>query len=679
MKHRSEIDGLRAIAVIPVILFHAGFELFSGGYVGVDIFFVISGYLITRILLDEIERGDFSILRFYERRARRILPALFVVMAACIPFAWMWMMPDQLRDFGRSVVTVVLFVSNFLFWREEGGYFAAAAELKPLLHTWSLAVEEQYYLFAPLTLAFMWRYGRRVVFWTTVALAIASLLLTEWGWRYAPVANFYLTPFRIWELLAGSICAFLAAGRLPRPSNALSALGLALIVFAIFRFDSSTPFPSLYGLIPVGGTVLIVMFARQGTLVARLLSTRPLVGIGLISYSAYLWHQPLFAFARLRSMAAPPEGLMLALAALSLVLAYVSWRFVEQPFRKGARKGVPPLLPARRAVFAASAGVGLVLAAAGAYGSVSGGAPWRLPQPAPGSRAEALLATLRNQPMGTRCWLLKGITEVGDRPVLCPIFEPENPQGRLLVVGDSHSMALLPAFEELGRRYAVDWAGAGSCPPLLGVTIRPVVFPVGVCEEVARRELQAAREGNFDVVVLAARWSTYAAGPPKRVVLFPEGNLSADPAKAPEVFARQLAETVRAYRATGASVVLVDQVPEQPAMPDKLLRQALLFGLGGASDDRLEEIIRHSSPTVEADREIQAYTEGVLKGLAGDNVWYLSLDDRFRRGDLYVWGDRDGSYYGDFNHMSLYGTRLVEPAVTALIDEVEKSRQIARQ
>ncbi|MPT24197.1 MAG: acyltransferase, partial [Starkeya sp.] len=191
MKYRSEIDGLRAVAVVPVILFHAGFGAFSGGYVGVDVFFVISGYLITVILLSEIEAGTFSIARFYERRARRILPALSVVMLACLPFAWLWMIPDQLKEFGQSVTAVVFFVSNFLFWKEEGSYFAAAAELKPLLHTWSLAVEEQYYLFAPLTLAALWRFGRRRLFWMVVGVAVLSLLATEWGWRYAPRANFY--------------------------------------------------------------------------------------------------------------------------------------------------------------------------------------------------------------------------------------------------------------------------------------------------------------------------------------------------------------------------------------------------------------------------------------------------------------------------------------------------------
>jgi len=193
MIYRREVDGLRAVAVVPVMLFHAGVQQFSGGYVGVDIFFVISGYLITSILIAELEAGHFSVARFYERRARRILPALLLVMACCIPAAWLLMLPNEFLDFGQSLVAVTLFVSNILFWKEDG-YFAEAAELKPLLHTWSLAVEEQYYVLFPLFLMLVWRFGRQRVFWMIVALAAASLVASEWGWRHKPSANFYLVP-----------------------------------------------------------------------------------------------------------------------------------------------------------------------------------------------------------------------------------------------------------------------------------------------------------------------------------------------------------------------------------------------------------------------------------------------------------------------------------------------------
>lgn len=333
MKYRAEIDGLRALAVVPVILFHAGFELFSGGFVGVDVFFVISGYLITTILIEDIENKRFSIVNFYERRARRILPALFFVMLVCIPFAWMWMLPNQMKDFSQSLVAVSLFASNILFWTESG-YFAQAAEEKPLLHTWSLAVEEQYYVLFPVFLILAWRFGKNRVFWMIVVMAAISLLLSEWGWRNKASANFYLAPTRAWELFAGSIAAFIVQKQGVQKNNLLATLGLAAIIFSIFFYDETTPFPSVYSLVPVLGVVLLVLYADKTTFVAKLLSTRGFVGIGLISYSAYLWHQPLFAFARVRSLEHPSVMLMTALCFLSLLFAYFSWRYIEMPLRK---------------------------------------------------------------------------------------------------------------------------------------------------------------------------------------------------------------------------------------------------------------------------------------------------------------------------------------------------------
>lgn len=337
MNYRREVDGLRAVAVLPVILFHGGFEVFSGGFVGVDVFFVISGYLVTTIILEEARQAKFSILTFYERRARRILPALTLVVLCCIPFAVLWMFPAQQRDFAQSLVSVFTFVSNFYFWGSTD-YFAADSEELPLLHTWSLAVEEQYYLLFPLLLCQLLRFRGSVAYWVLVLGTISSLVLSEVASHLYPTANFYLSPTRAWELLFGSLCALVLSDRERNgrslPSNELLAFaGLGLIAAAILVFDQTTRFPSLYALAPAGGAALIILFS-SGTLTARLLSTRVLVGIGLISYSAYLWHQPLFAFARIRSVAEPPPALMLGISAVALLLAALSWRFVEQPFRR---------------------------------------------------------------------------------------------------------------------------------------------------------------------------------------------------------------------------------------------------------------------------------------------------------------------------------------------------------
>lgn len=335
MKYRAEIDGLRALAVVPVILFHAGFEFFSGGFVGVDVFFVISGYLITTILIEDIDNERFSIVNFYERRARRILPALFFVMLACIPFAWMWMLPDPLENFGQSLVAATLSANNVLLYLTTG-YWDLASEFKPLLHTWSLGVEEQYYVLFPLLLLLTWRFGKGIVLLTVIVIASVSLGLSEWLSRENPEAAFFLIHTRAWELLAGSISAFIVQKRGIQKNNPLALIGLGAIIFSIFFFDETTPFPSLYALVPVLGVVLLVLYADKETLAAKLLSKKGFVGIGLISYSAYLWHQPLFAFSKIYQQTEPSFLLNGLLILATFLLSYASWKYVEKPFRNQA-------------------------------------------------------------------------------------------------------------------------------------------------------------------------------------------------------------------------------------------------------------------------------------------------------------------------------------------------------
>jgi peptidoglycan/LPS O-acetylase OafA/YrhL len=341
-KYRPEVDGLRALAVLPVILFHADLRPFAGGYVGVDVFFVISGYLITSLIVAQMQAGEFTLAGFYERRIRRILPALFLVMVACLPFAWLWMVPSDLKEFCRSLIAVVVFASNLLFWR-EGGYFDSPGALKPLLHTWTLAVEEQYYVLFPLLLMGLWRLGRLRLAAVFAALGLGSFAVAQWAVALHPKAAFYLLPTRGWELLLGALSApFFTGAAIVAPRGTTRALreiggflGLALIAAAVFSFDSDLPYPGVYALVPTLGTVLVILCASEHTLAGRFLSSSALVGLGLISYSAYLWHQPIFAFARLRAHGDLPMPWLLSAAAVAL--ACVSWRFVEKPYRDRGR------------------------------------------------------------------------------------------------------------------------------------------------------------------------------------------------------------------------------------------------------------------------------------------------------------------------------------------------------
>ncbi len=343
MKYRDEIDGLRALAVVPVVLFHAGFELFSGGFVGVDVFFVISGYLITSILIDDIQNKQFNIVKFYEKRARRILPAMFFVMLSCIPFAYIFFNPLQFREFSQSIFAAAMFLSNFFFYI-KADYFGLSAEEKPLLHTWSLAVEEQYYLLFPLFLIFTWRFGKNNVFLMIVVIAAVSLLLSEWGWRHNAAANFYLIPTRAYELLAGSVAAIVIQKHGILNNNMLASVGLAVIIFAIFLFDETTPFPSIHALVPVLGAMFVVLFAGQKTFVAKVLRIKLLSWMGLISYSVYLWHQPALVFAKAAIGNELGHEHFLILFSGIIGISYISWKYLESPFRN-------PDIISRRQIF----------------------------------------------------------------------------------------------------------------------------------------------------------------------------------------------------------------------------------------------------------------------------------------------------------------------------------------
>ncbi|MDC1242499.1 acyltransferase [Amylibacter sp.] len=504
MKYRAEIDGLRALAVVPVILFHAGFELFSGGFVGVDVFFVISGFLITTILIEDIENQRFSLVNFYERRARRILPALFFVMFVCIPFAWMWMIPSQMEDFSQSLVAVSLFASNVLFWRESG-YFDSAAEEKPLLHTWSLAVEEQYYVLFPIFLFLAWRFGKNRVFWMIVVMAVFSLLLSEWGWRNKANANFYLAPTRAWELLAGSIAAFIVQKQGVRRNNYLAFLGLAAIIFSIFAYDESILFPSVYALVPVLGVVLLVLYADKETMAAKILSTKLFVGIGLISYSAYLLHQPLFAFARLRLFEHPSLAVMTMLSTASLVLAYISWRFIEKPFRNR-------ILISKRFIFIISLSGLTLFVSVGLIGHFKKGLPNRLP-----SQITTALKPLDferdNESLrleGNGCMVSSPIPK---QPISeCGVNQQDN-KSEILLIGDSHLDAigrqLLDKFEVSNlSAYALAYPG---CVPISGLG-RTDTDSEQQCADYNNVVRNYAHTHGVNTIILVARFPLYLLG-----------------------------------------------------------------------------------------------------------------------------------------------------------------------
>lgn len=425
MKYRAEIDGLRALAVVPVILFHAGFEMFSGGFVGVDVFFVISGYLITTILVENIENDRFSIVNFYEKRARRILPVLYLVTISSAIASTFILYPEYLVTFGKSLISTPIFLANFFFWSERG-YFGGASELQPLIHLWSLAVEEQFYIIFPLFLLLIRNHKK--VFYTALAIAFfASIISSYYITSIHFDTAFYFPITRAWELIFGALAAIILRKELfdvqGYKADIISIIGLLLISYAYLSFDSQTPFPSIYALIPVLGTFLYVVAASNSRITKAVFSSKPLVIIGLGSFSLYLWHQPIFALSRHLGIF---ESSIPALLCLTSLLSYLSYRYVESPFRNKS-------LVSRKMVAIFSTVGGLLLIVIGSVLVLNHGFPNRYPV-----KDRALLTQLSDY---------KSYNQIAFDARRGRQFA-DNDKRRIVLIGDSYAKDLLNVLIE---------------------------------------------------------------------------------------------------------------------------------------------------------------------------------------------------------------------------------------
>lgn len=625
MQHRPELDGLRAFAVLPVILHHAGIPGFTGGFLGVDIFFVISGFLITSILIEDLEQRKLSILGFYERRARRILPALFLMMLVSVPFAYFWMTPYKFRDFAQSLLAATTFSSNILFWREDG-YFAASAELKPMLHTWSLAVEEQFYLLFPLALTLVWRFGRRAVVGSMVAIALVSLVSAEWGWRHAPSANFYLGPTRVWELLAGSLLAMFPRSRPSRLNGAFTAAGLMMIATAMALYDPRTPTPSVYTLVPVMGAVMVIHFAHAGQLATRVLVFPVFVAIGLISYSAYLWHQPIFAFARLRTLTEPSLGLMAFLCVVSLLVAWASWAWVERPFRRAAN----PVLSRRSSVFFAAFMVGAGFVAFGLLGHFSGGLAAFRSDNAEIAGLDRRVAT--NFGLSLDCE-----SRFSDSPNCRTSTEPE-----VLVWGDSYAMHIVPGLLAAEPDARLQQHTLSGCTPIIGYAqvggektidwaYRCIEFNAQVFDWLRRND-------SVSVVILSSPFTIV----PEGTIVDARGRVVTDDAL--EFLATQLLDTVQTIRDMGRRVVIVSPTPASGWDTGQCLLRATFFG---------EDHGACSFPL-----DVSTFGYDLLNRIADDvPVYWLHRD--FCDGALCIPYANGVFLYRDSGHLSIEGSAFL--------------------
>jgi peptidoglycan/LPS O-acetylase OafA/YrhL len=565
MKYRPEIDGLRAFAVLAVIFCHAGFNFASGGFIGVDIFFVISGYLITTIVLTDISHKTFSLADFYENRARRILPALFFVIIICIPIFSLQLIPRDADSFFKSIGSMLALSSNIFFWREIG-YFSSEAELKPLLHTWSLSLEEQFYIIYPLLLMLMWRFGKRQTERVLILLLAGSLIVSQMAVIYAPAANFYLLPSRAWELLLGGLCALnrthLKAKISEYRASMLASTGLLLISISIIFFSSSTPHPSIYTAAPTIGTALILLFASNSSFSHRLLSQKYLVKIGTISYSAYLIHNPVFSSIRYSRIDEPNSFLMATAIVIILFLALISWKYIEQPFRSRQT------ISSRLAALALLLSLTLITAALSVH--FHGAHPTGLPK--------------KDFPLPATATFLINTNK----------YSLEAPKKTFAIWGDSFAGALADELGALLNRSNKSLTAHinMSCPSILG-TIRNEEDRLPnfgtECVKLNQSIFQSLEIEKPDYVVLASDYSWYLAGlnASDEPVLLDSKNRDLAPVIH---LPRNLAATVRKVLEIGSTPIVILPHPKNTGFEALLrtrayLKDTLQTGLGTALHD----------------------------------------------------------------------------------------------
>ena len=602
MKYRADIDGLRALAVISVVLYHVGIEIFSGGFVGVDIFFVISGYVIAGRLLEV--RDFHSIADFYVRRIRRIFPALFVTVVVTWLIATLLFLPAQLEDLSRSTLATALSASNFYFWKNSG-YFDASAHLRPLLHTWSLAVEEQYYLVLPAMIYVIANFFKRRWAFFLLPVALVSFALSVYAERVAPTANFMLLPTRFWELLVGGLMIF---NPLPQPASryvreALGVLGLALIGFAILTFNDNTPFPGPNALFPCLGAALLIYVGEkrdQPTLATRLASLRPLVWVGLISYSFYLVHWPIIVFSKyllLREFS-PWESAFIF--ALGLLLGYLSYRYVEQPFRK-------PNTSVTVLMYRFSAGVA-AMALIGYVGMFTRGIPQRFPmfveQTIPGKEAWLENICFLSASQTWKSWDAERCSRTGH-------------SGRKIFLwGDSFAAHYVPGL--ISRAAAppvnvIQYTAAG-CRPILSYES----YAQPNCHDFNQHALSLIKDMDVQEVVISARW----------VKLGARG-------------LDDLRDTVKTLKDMGVVVVVIGQSPEFPIDVQIL----------GYRHD-----VEHGSDSwhISFDPKINADLQKVISGLAT----FIDPISEICNGTLCPYVSKGDYLYADFGHFSSVGSKL---------------------
>ena len=658
-KYRSDIDGLRAIAVLSVIFFHSGFSIFSGGYIGVDIFFVISGYLITTIIVREIASDDFSIAKFYERRFRRILPPLTIVIAVSLIVGSILLPPDGVIDLGKSAIATALFSSNILFYFESD-YFGGAAEMKPLLHTWSLAVEEQYYIFFPLLLMLIARKDTKHYLRWLIILGALSFIAGVTLTSINTSAAFYWIPTRAWELFVGSI---LALQVIPSPSKRVirefnSFLGITMVAFGVFLFTPETFFPGFAALLPTIGTALIIHSGSGGgSSIYKALSLRPIVFVGLTSYSLYLWHWPVIVYTKIFSIKEPSASVMMLMLAVIFILSILSWKYIESPFRKKI------FFESRHSLLVASAVVSLAITVCGIIYIINDGYPNRLPSDI------AYISGKKDHK-----WLHwksceNVVNRIKESQNLCDIGR-KNERTSFILWGDSHAMALASGINlsalTVGSRGMI--ATQSACPPLLSIE-RPNRTSCNQFNQTVLKLISVTPE--IETVILAARWALATKGTRYKqesgspVQLIDLDSPIPDSLSNVELFEIGLMRTIEKLHGLGKKVVLVNPVPEVG------YDVAYALMVTNVTGQDLTAII---APTIEEYRERTEEVGAIFGKIINRLPIKLVTPDIFLCDKSYCKVDVGGvALYRDDDHLSTFGSEYLSRAFDEVFSDSSKT------
>jgi peptidoglycan/LPS O-acetylase OafA/YrhL len=559
VSYRPDIDGMRAIAVLGVLWYHIDPGTLGGGFVGVDVFFVISGFLITSLMIRDLGRDTFSIAGFYERRIRRILPALFCMMIVCIAAAWLLLLPQQMIDFAESAKYAAISLPNLHFLREIRDYFGPDVSLLPLLHTWSLGVEEQFYIVFPLLLMLLFRHlaGRQSRIAAVSAIFIASLVAACAAVPSHSQEAFFLLPYRAWELMLGALLAMagpVSVGRIW--SHVLGFAGLILVLGPMACYSKNTPFPGAAALPPcVGAGLLIFSGSDPRSLVCRLLGCQPLVFTGRISYSVYLWHWPLLAFTKYHGPLDAWSGALVF--AGSLVMGAVSWRWIEQPCRK-------PDFGTRRMVFAAWVVSCLLMIGFWHAARRSGGFSNRF--------SAEVVGVLESKNRGKA---YRSNAEKNYRPEDARVHGAEGAIPDIAVWGDSHAQSLMPVLDALGKQsgQAIKHFGMNGVPPVIGATPSDKQHAEKVSAYTSGTLDLLCRDPSIKTVILISEWKpVYRNQEHARIHAFHERSF-ASPKEFEEYYLSQVSKTIRRLLDSGRTVVIVEPVPAAPFdVPDRFAK-----------------------------------------------------------------------------------------------------------